>query len=163
RTGSQLDPELLRQLGLADRALDSLIEPALIEAYATNLDMTVPDDVLDKAVSATLSDPRAADALRERGWTQEHFREITRREILTRQFLLALNAGVQAPRSMTETLYAYRAEQRIANTLAIADSSITDVPTPDDAAIEQFYKANADRYQAPDYRAVTLVRLNPEE
>jgi peptidyl-prolyl cis-trans isomerase D len=172
RTGSQLDPELMRQLGLVDRALDSLVEPALLEAYATDLGMSVPDDVLENAIksgpafrdSGGTFNPLILDGyLRERGWTQAQFAETTRRDILTRQFLRAITVGVRAPRSLTETLYAYRSEQRTANTLAIADSSITEVPTPDDAAIAQFHKDNADHYQAPDYRAVTLVRLNPEE
>jgi peptidyl-prolyl cis-trans isomerase D len=172
RTGTQLEPELMRQLGLVDRSLDSLIEPALLEAYATDLGMTVPEDMLQTAIT---SDPKFRDQtgnfnpdvmgmyLRERGWTQAELAADTRRAVLSYQFLRAMTAGVRAPRSMTETLYAYRGEQRVANTLAIADSSITDVPMPDDAAIEQFYKANPDRYQAPDYRAVTLVRLSPED
>ena len=33
----------------------------------------------------------------------------------------------------------------------------------DDAAIAQFHKDNADRYQAPEYRAITLIRLDPED
>jgi peptidyl-prolyl cis-trans isomerase D len=172
RSGKQLDPELLRQLGVVDRALDGMIEPALLEAYATSLGMAVPQDMLQKAIK---SDPRFRDQtgnfnpdvmdmyLRERAWTQADLAADTRRSLLSYQFLRAMAAGVQAPRSMTETLYAYRAEQRIADTLAIPDSSITDVPTPDDAAIEKFYKDNPDRYQAPEYRALTLVRLDPED
>src|SRR5262249_27084726 len=72
-------------------------------------------------------------------------------------------SSVQAPRSLAGTLYAYRAEQRVAQTIAIADSTITDVTAPDDAAIAKFHKDNADRYQAPEYRAITMVRLDPEE
>src|SRR5262249_40608252 len=47
RTGNQLDPELLRQLGLVDRTLDGLIEPALLEAYGADLGMAVPDDMVE--------------------------------------------------------------------------------------------------------------------
>lgn len=172
RTGNQLDPELLRQLGLVDRTLDGLIESALIEAYAADLGMAVPDDLLEKAIKSAASfrdssgafNPQILDSyLRERGWDQAEFAAVTRRNILTYQFQRAVAAGGQAPRSLTEALYAFRAEQRIVHTLAIADSTITDVPTPDDAAIAQFHKDNADRYQAPEYRAITLVQLDPED
>lgn len=172
RTGTMPDPDLVRQLGLADKTLDSLIEPALLEAYATDLGMAVPDDLVDKAIKSAKSlrdangnfNPQAlASYLRERGWTQAELAASTRRDVLTYEFLHAITAGVQAPRSLTEALYAYRAEQRIAHTLAIADSSITDVATPDDAAIAQFHKDNADHYQAPEYRAITLIRLDPED
>lgn len=172
RTREQLDPELVRQLNLVDRALDGLVEPALLEAYATDLGMTVPDDLLDKTIKSAASfrdatggfNPQILDAyLRERGWNQAEFAAATRRNILSYQFQRAVAAGGQAPRSLSETLYAYRAEQRIAHTLAIADGSIADVPMPDDAALAQFHKDNADRYQAPEYRALTLVWLDPEE
>src|SRR4030095_13155266 len=88
QTGTQLDPELMRQLGLVDRSLDSLIEPALLEAYATDLGMTVPEDMLQKAIT---SDPKFRDQtgnfnpdvmaiyLRERGWTQAEIAADTRR------------------------------------------------------------------------------------
>ena len=170
--GNQLQPELLRQLGLVDRALDGLIEPALLEAYAGYLGMAVPDDLLEKTIKSNPSfrdaagnfNPQIVEAiLRDRGWNQAEFAAATRRNILTFQFVRAVTAGVQTPRSLAQTLYAYRAEQRIAHTLAIPDNSIADVPTPDDAAIAQFHKDNADRYQAPEYRALTLVRLDPEE
>ncbi len=170
--GDQLQSEQLRQLGLVDRALDGLIEPALVEAYAGDLGMAVPDDLLEKAIKSNPSfrdsagnfNPQIVDALlRDRGWNQAEFAAATRRNILAYQFLRAITADVQTPRSLAETLYAYRAEQRIAHILAIPDSSITDVPTPDDAAIAQFHKDNAERYQAPEYRALTLVRLDPEE
>ncbi len=172
RTGNTLDPELARQLGLADKTLDSLIEPALLEVYAVDLGMAVPDDLLERAIKSTPSlrdssgnfNQQALDTyLRDRGWTRAEFAASTRRDVLTYQFLRAITVGVQMPRSLTETLYAYRSEQRIAQTLAIADSTITDVATPDDAAITQFHKDNTDRYQAPEYRAITLVRLDPED
>ena len=168
--GNQVQPEQLRQLGLVDRALDGLVEPALLEAYATDLGMAVPDDILDKTIKNNPSlrdstgnfNPQMLDlVLRERGWTQEEFASVTRRNILTYQFLRAVTADAQAPRSLTKTLYAYRAEQRVAHVLAIPDSSITEVATPDDTAIAQYHKDNADRYQAPEYRALTLVRLDP--
>jgi len=172
RTGKPLDPELVRQLALADKTLDSMVEPALIESYATGLGMAVPDDLLEKAVKSIPSlrdsggnfSPEALDNyLRARGWTQAEFAASTRRDVLTYQFLRAITTGVQVPRSMIETLYAYRSEQRMAQTVAIPDSTITDVATPDDAAIVQFHKDNTDRYQAPEYRAITLVRLDPED
>ncbi len=172
RAGTQLDPDLLRQLGIVDRTLDGLVEPALLEAYAGDLGMAVPDDLVEKTIRSASSfrdgsgsfNPQIMDSyLRERGWDQAAFRAVTRRNILTYQFQRAVAAGGRAPRSLSETLYAFRAEQRVAHTLAIADSSITDVPTPDDAALAQFHKDNTDRYQAPEYRALTLVWLDPEE
>lgn len=106
RTGTMPDPDLVRHLGLADKTLDSLIEPALLEAYATDLGMAVPDDLVEKAIKSAPSfrdgsgnfDPQALESyLRARGWTQAEFAASTRRDVLTYEFLHAITAGVQAP------------------------------------------------------------------
>ncbi len=169
---NQVDTDQLRPQ-VTERELDTMIERRLRAAYATDLGMVVPDDVLRdslKQIDPRLVSPTGAvnaavvsEFLRQLGWSEQQFFDERRLDILGENLVRAITADVHAPRSLTETLYAYRAEQRIAHTLAIADSSIADVPAPDDAAIARFHKDNADRYQAPEYRALTLVRLDPEE
>ncbi len=168
----QLPPEFLRQFGVVERALDTLIERRILEAYATDLGLVVPDDVLDRALRSNAQlvnaqgnlDPNRLNALRrELGLSEAEFAAESRRNVLSGHLLRAVTVGVQAPREVAKTIYAYRAEQRVAQTLLIADSSIADIPVPDDAAIAQFHEENADRYQAPEYREITVVRLSPED
>jgi peptidyl-prolyl cis-trans isomerase D len=63
---------------------------------------------------------------------------------------------------MAESIYSARGEQRVAKTILIADSSITDAFTPDEESLKKYHEANSANYQAPEYRTVTLVRLDPE-
>jgi peptidyl-prolyl cis-trans isomerase D len=168
----QLEPELVRQFGIADRTLDALIEGRLFETYATDLGMVVPDDVLDRGLRSNpqlvnaqgnLDPNRVAALRRELGLSEADFVSASRRDILSGQLIRAVTIGVQVPKVLAEKIYAYRAEQRVAHTLTIPDSSIADVSTPDDAAIAKFHQENAALYQAPEYRAVTVVRLTPED
>ena len=170
--GEQWQPELVRQLGIPDRALESLIERRMIEIYVGDLGLVVPDDVLQQTLKSNPQlvdaqgnvDPNRLAALqRELGLSDGEFTAAVRRDILSGHVLRAVTAGVQVPKSLAETIYAYRNEQRMAQTLLIADSGVADVPTPDEAAIAQFHKDNADRYQAPEYRALTVVRLTPAD
>jgi len=168
----QFQPEFVRQFGIVDRTLDFLIERQMIEAYATDLGMVVPDDVLQRTLKSNPQlvnaqgniDPNRLTALqRDLGLSEDQFTASVRRDVLGGHLLRAVTVGVQAPKSLAEAIYAYRAEQRVAQTLFIADSSIAEVPAPDEAAIAQFHKDNPDRYQAPEYRAITVVRLTPQD
>lgn len=168
----QWQPEFVRQLGIVDRTLESLIERRMIEIYAGDLGLAVPDDVLERALKSNPQlvnaqgnvDPnRVSDLRRELGLDEGEFTATVRGDILSGHLLRAVTAGVQVPTSLAETIYAYRAEQRVAQTLLIADSSIAEVPAPDEAAVAQFHKDNPDRYQAPEYRALTVVRLTPAD
>jgi peptidyl-prolyl cis-trans isomerase D len=168
----QWQPEYVRQFGIVDSALESLIERRMIEIYAGDLGMVVPDDVFERALKSNPQlvnaqgniDPnRLAGLQRELGLNDGEFTAAVRRDILSGHLLRAVTAGVQVPKSLAETIYAYRAEQRVAQTLLVTDASIAEVPTPDEAAIAQFHKENPDRYQASEYRAITVVRLTPAD
>jgi peptidyl-prolyl cis-trans isomerase D len=168
----QWQPEYVRQFGIVDRTLESLIERSMIEIYAGDLGMVVPDDVLDRALKSNPQlvnaqgnvDPNRVSALRrELGLDEGEFLATVRRDVLSGHLLRAVTAGVQVPASLAETIYAYRAEQRVAQALLISDSSIAEVAMPDEAAVAQFHKDNTDRYQAPEYRTLTVVRLTPAE
>lgn len=172
QAGGQLSPEILKQLGVTESTLDGIIERRLLSTYAESLGMSVPDDLLERALKQNPElvdasgniDPRRLDAMiREFGLTQAEFAAVTRRDVLGAQIIRAVTAGAFAPKSLTETLYAYRNEQRVAETLLVLDSSISDVPMPDDAALVEFHKQNEARYQAPAYRAITVVRLSPAD
>jgi peptidyl-prolyl cis-trans isomerase D len=168
----QMQPEFLRQFGVVDRTLDGLIERRVLESYAESLGMVVPDDVFNLALRSNPQlvdargnvDPgRVAELRRQLRMGEAEFAADLRRDILSGYVVRAVTAGVQVPTTLAESIYAYRAEQRGAQTLVIPDSRVVELPEPDDQSIERFHSENAARYQAPEYRAVTLVRLRPED
>ena len=177
QAGGPLDPQLLRQLGVVDRALDQLIELAAFSSYGGKLGMARVDDAAttDMARTAIQTNPafqgtaggfdpnRYESFLRDAGLSEDGYLKQLRQVLVAAPIAVAIRTGVQAPEAMAQTIYAYRNEQRVAQSVVIPDTSITDVPTPDDAAITQFHKDHAASYQAPEYRAVTVVRLRPED
>ncbi len=169
--GGNLDLEQARQLGVVDRALSNLVEKTLFTVYAQQLALAAPDDLLQRRL---FGDPAFRDAagnfdharftalLRDNNITEASYIAAVRDEIRHGNILNAMGAGIAAPRTLAEALHDFRGEKRVAMTILVPDSSIVDLPVPDDAALAAFHAENADRYQAPGYRNLTIVRLEPE-
>ncbi|WP_162912931.1 SurA N-terminal domain-containing protein [Rhodospirillaceae bacterium SYSU D60014] len=168
----QLDVEQARQMGLDRRVLNDMISRTLFNVYATEIGMTVPDNLV---VQQIRNDPvfrndlgqfdrsRFNFLLQQNGLTEPEYVALLRRDIARDHLVSAVTAGVSAPPALVEALHSYRAETRVAETLLIPASSITGIPTPDDAALAAFHEGHADRYQAPEYRSVAIVELSPQE
>ena len=169
--GGQLDLEQARQIGLDRRVLNDIISRTLFNVYAAEVGLTVPDDLV---VQRIRSDPvfrndlgqfdrsRFGFLLQQNGLTEPEYVSMLRRDIARDQLVNAVAAGVSAPPALVEALYSYRAETRVAETLLIPASSAPEIAAPDDAALAAFHEEHAGRYQAPEYRSVTIVELSPQ-
>ncbi|HET6222731.1 MAG TPA: SurA N-terminal domain-containing protein, partial [Dongiaceae bacterium] len=169
--GSQLEPETMRPM-LVSQTLDRLIERSLLAVYAHEAGVVAPDDVLQQDIrsdpafrnTAGQFDPaRFYEILRQNDYSEASYLGLLRQDIVNQQIVGGVQAGAATPMTLADVLYRYRNEQRIAETLLVADSSMTSIAQPDDAALEAFHKANADRYQAPEYRGLTIVHIRPED
>jgi peptidyl-prolyl cis-trans isomerase D len=169
--GSQVEPETIRPM-LVGQTLTRLIERHLLGVYANEAGIIAPDDVLQQDIhsdpafknSAGQFDPaRFYELLRQNDYSEGSYLVLLRQDIINQQIVSGVEAGATAPTTLADVLYRYRNEQRVADTLLVADSSMTNIAEPNDAALEAFHKANADRYQAPEYRGLTIVHIRPED
>src|SRR3546814_6276146 len=122
-------------MGLDRRVLDEMISRTLFDVYAAQIGMTVPDDLV---VQRIRSDPvfrndlgqfdrsRFSFLLQQNGLTEPDYVALLRRDIARDQLVGAVTSGVTAPTALVEVLHAYHAETRVAETLLIPASSITD-------------------------------------
>ena len=100
--------------------------------------------------------------LQQMGITQSQFEQQTRFDIAREYLIDALIGGRKAPKILTDKLFEYRNEKRVVEIAYLPDDTISDVPTPDDAAVESFYKERIERFTAPEYRAISYIMLGPE-
>ena len=170
--GSSVDAETARALGLGNRVVSDVVSRALIAVYTQRIGMRVGDDAVRQVIQndATFrNDLGQFDRGRFEAWLSRNgMSEGTlvarlRSDIARNQLTASLITGVQAPQSLVSAVHEYRSEQRVAQTLRLAAADMPDVPVPTDAALEAFHQENVDRYQAPEYRALTIVRLSPED
>ena len=70
---------------------------------------------------------------------------------------------MKVPASLTDRVYRYRNEQRVADVLRLDHSKFRDIPPPDAATLATFHRENAGLFTAPEYRGLTVVLLQPED
>lgn len=169
--GQNFDQAQAKQLGLVDRSLANLIVRGLYDVYGRQLGIVVTDAHVRRVIE---SDPtlqangqfdrvRLQSMLSQLGMDEASYVDSVRRDIVRQWIAMAVVAGVRAPDPLVDPLYRYRNETRIAETLLIESATLPEPPAPDDATLAAFHEANANLFQAPEYRGVTLLKLRPED
>jgi peptidyl-prolyl cis-trans isomerase D len=171
QSGVTIDSVQAKRYGLDQMALNQLIEDRVYSAYGAKLGLRVPLDLIKQRITSFPEfrnqlgqfDPvQFQQMLRNNDMSEAQFTETFRISTIRSFIVGSIGNGIGAPKTMAEALYASRGEQRVAKTVLIPDSSITEQFTPDDATLKKFHETNSGNYQAPEYRSVTLVRLDPE-
>jgi peptidyl-prolyl cis-trans isomerase D len=169
--GNQFSPELAKQLGLPGQVLDRMVSQALFSDLANRMGLRAADDVLTSILATVpmfkneqgqFDRNRFLAYVQQSGMTEEGYIENLRHNLIINQIYGAVAAGANPPRQLVDAIYGYRNEKRIADTVLIADASIPAPAAPDDATLEKFLKDHADRFQAPEYRKLAILRLRPE-
>ncbi len=166
--GGKLSSEEARKMGLLDRTIQTIVTRTLIDEAARRLGLSGSADAVVAQVAA---DPNFRN---ERG---EFDRELLRRALLRAnlsetdymrmetsnmvraQMAEALSGGLVAPALLTEPLVRWREERRIAEIAQIKDDQVPLPAAPDTATMEAYYKANTDRFMAPEFRTLTVMLL----
>jgi peptidyl-prolyl cis-trans isomerase D len=170
--GSTFDAETARALGLVNRVVSDVVARSLLAVYTQQIGMRVTDDAVRQVIQGDATfrnDLGQFDRSRFEAWLDRNRMSEgdlvarLRGDIARNQLTASLITGVQAPQSLVGAVHDYRGEQRVAQTLRLAAADMPDVPAPTDAALEAFHLENVDRYQAPEYRALTILRLSPED
>ena len=91
----------------------------------------------------------------------EEFEDDIISSLRQQQTLPAITGGVTAPLQFAEQRYKFITEQRKAKVLTLSDKAVPPAPEPTDEELQTYMDANAVRFTAPEYRRVTIIRLEP--
>ena len=172
RTGRQVTAAEAKAIGIDQAALARLYTAAALEAEAQRLGVSVGDKpVLDQIAGARAFQgldgkfDRAvyADTLRREGLTEAEFEHDLRMDEARLILQRATLAGVTAPAPVTALTQQWLLETRDIGwtELTVADLAAP-VALPDQATLEAWHQANADRFTAPEIRKISYVWLTPE-
>lgn len=170
--GGKLTAEDARKLGLLDRTIDGIVTRTLIDEAGRRLGLTVSDEAVVAEIAADPNfrnelgqfDPdRLRIALSRAGLGEKEYLRIERNNMIRTQMAEALSDGVTAPTALVDPLVRFREERRVAETVTVRDDAIAPPAAPDQAVLEQFHKDNAQRFMAPELRALTVLRLRPSD
>jgi len=172
RSFGQIDSETARQFGLMDQVVQRLINQTLLNQAAQDLGVRLGDDTLRgrllaepsfQASSGEFDRLRFEQFLQQSGMNEARFLAVFRQEYTRELVTEAPSAGVRTPDALVDRLYRYRNEKRGGQSIFVPAVSFIDVGEPDAPQLQSVYQDNRERFTAPEYRALTVVRIGPEE
>ena len=168
-------PELTREqanlMGVSGQVLSRLIGEALLSQEADRLGVAAADPMVRRRIGeepAFQRDDGSFDraayegTLRQSNLTVEDYEALIRGELRRDQVQQTMVGQRAAPRALTEALFRFRHEQRIAEIAIVPRHAASDVGTPDEATLAAFHQEHEAQFTAPEYRSVTYVELTPE-
>ena len=139
-----------QDLGVGVNRADAKAYIEAIPAFQSEITQEFDRDKLNQAL------------LRSRnGYSIKKFEEDVLRDLRRIQTVEAIVGGIQAPSGFAKRQFDFLSEQRKATVLTINKDAVPAPETPSDADLQTYLDENAVRYTAPEYRQVTMIRLEP--
>jgi peptidyl-prolyl cis-trans isomerase D len=170
--GRSLDGDQIRDFGVAERALERLITQTSIDLLSDDLGMTVTEEQLRESIRQDPGfqgpdgqfDPSLLrNALFANNMSESMFLGVLSKSIARQQLLDAAFAGLEVPDAFAMPLYAYENETRDARYVTLFHSAFADIEDPEEVALQSFYQEQKQNFMAPEYRALTVVRITAED
>lgn len=167
--GDNFSPEIARQFNLEQRVLQRLVNHTLIKLESEALGLVPSDDDVVRTIRANpaFQDEKGnfvkakLDAmLRAAGLSEKSYVEQLRQDIGAGLLLETVTSVASVPENAPATLLAAREEQRSVALFTLTTALAGAAPQPKDSDIEEYYKANARAFTAPEYRTVSYVALD---
>lgn len=168
-SGTALTNEQAYQQGLHQQVLQRLQTEAVISVDADDLGIgvnrrTARDTIKDLPAfvdefTGEFSEQKLNEALAQNRITRAQFEDDIYKSLRRQQTVPAIIGGIRAPRAMGELSYKFLTEQRKARVLTLNDKAVTEPTDPGDEVIQSYIATNIGRYTAPEYRRVTMLRV----
>lgn len=165
-----INPQILAQLNLGQRALDDLVTEMLLKREATRLGLQVTDDEVREAIldiptfqdGARFDRTRYLAALRASRLTPAEFEEAQRETLLVTKLEGLLTDGLTTSDQEVKNLYALEGEKVDVTFVKVPFSQFKDAATLGDTEVADYYEKNRERFRKPDTVAVSYVAYDPE-
>lgn len=172
RLGIQLSMDQARAFGIPQQVLERMITRAMLDEMADRLGMVVTEEQMRQFL---LDNPDFQDSAgrfdRNRFLQVLQFANMSEQDYLARvgedikrqQLVSAVTEAAVAPDSLTERLFLYREERRVADYVTISNDSFTDLGEPTEAQLQEVYDSAGEALMTPAYKEVALVVLSIAE
>ncbi|MGX1306302.1 peptidyl-prolyl cis-trans isomerase D [Amorphus suaedae] len=159
------------QYGLPQQILSSLATDALLTDAANTFGINVGDERVAEqirseqsfqGISGQFDRSRFQQLLASNGMTEDAYIEDERKRMDRRQLVDGLFGGLAVPAPYLEAVNEFRNEERTITYFAVNRDDLPALADPTDEELTTFYDANKARFAAPEYRALTLLRLDPQ-
>ena len=172
QTGQRPEPEQALRYGLHLRALEDVLQRAVIDNAMEKYGLVVGTAEVQSVIARnpTFAGPTGSfDPNKYRGLlqnariTEASYVADIRREIASSQLFGAVRTEGLAPVSLRDDIFKMEGEKRVADTVYVPDSIVTDVPKPTADQLNAYFDANKNKFQIPEYRAFSYVLLTVDD
>ena len=165
-----LNPQILAQLNLGQRALDDLVTEMLLKREAGRLGLQVTDDEVREAIldiptfqdGSRFDRTRYLNALRASRVTPAEFEESQRETLLVNKLEGLITDGLTASEQEVKNLYALENEKVDVSFVKVPFSQFKDAATVSDAEVADYYEKNRERFRRPETVSVSYVTYSPD-
>ena len=156
-------------LGIMDNIVAQLSERATLDMAARTMGLTIPDEALRRTVleqdafkdeTGNFNRTLLNQVLSSNGVTEQGYIDLLRSDVSRQMMLQPIAANARAPKTMIDAIFTYRAEQRSAELLYVADESVQLGDEPTEEALSQVYDENLSAFTAPEYREVEAIVIS---
>lgn len=167
--GDDIDPALLDDDRLQPRALQSLIQRALLLQKSTALNLVASEAQVGKSITSVeafqLNGQFSPDAyksvLANAGYTPERFRRAQADDIVLTQLQIAISETEFATETEIAATANLIAEERDVRYLVIPDEGLVIDEDISDAALQNYYQQNEAAFFNPEQVVVDYILLDP--
>ncbi|TMJ26485.1 MAG: hypothetical protein E6G95_13595 [Alphaproteobacteria bacterium] len=172
QTGQRPEPEQALRFGLHLRALEDVLQRAIIDYAAQQYGLTVGVNEVQAVIArnpAFAGPTGSFDANKYRGLLQQariseaSYVADVRREIASSQLFGTVRTEGLGPASLRDEIFRMEGEKRVAETVYIPDAIVVDVPKPSAEQLNAYFDANKNKFQIPEYRAFSYVLLSVDD
>ncbi|MCR4379171.1 MAG: SurA N-terminal domain-containing protein [Rhodospirillales bacterium] len=169
--GQQVSREQAVAMGVDQMLLQRMINSQVLLEGAKDLGLMASDAVVLSEIKkneeffneAGQFDRRVyTEVLSRAGMNEDMYVARVRDSIVRMQYLSPISTGVAAPKVLVNTLYKRFAEKRVLDVVRITHAKINGVPAPTTEQLTQYHTDNAERFMAPQYRALTALVLSAD-
>lgn len=170
--GQNLTPAQAQQLGLPSQALSQLVSQATLDDMAKRMKLGISNQELAKQIAAdeTFKGPSGTfdrdyftQVLRANDLDENHYVESRRRDEVRQQITQSLVGGAAAPEAYVQAFQEYNGEERSVSYLILPLSVAGTIPEPTADELTKYFEANKANWKAPEYRALSVVKLTPAD
>lgn len=169
--GEDIDPAMLDDERLQPRALESLIQRALLLQKASELRLVASDGQVGKSITSidafqlngNFSPEAYKSVLANAGYTPERFRRMQAEDIILTQLQTAVSESefvTERELSATANLVA---EERDVRYLVIPEGGLVASGALSDDALREYYEAHQSDFLKPEQVVVDYILLTPED
>ena len=168
--GGKFGVEQAKALGIVESIILRQINDTALLLAAKDLGVKISDDLISAEIRKTPAfqglggfDRQRFQQVLSNNFMNESTYIATVREQMSRNQVLVSFASKTAPKVLADSVYRHRQEKRTTETIFIADSAQKGIPEPDVATLSKFHKDRAALFTAPEYRALSVIRLDASD